>query len=99
MEAIGVVTRSLSHVLERVWVNYFMVIIALLIPEQTLSRKNIFVSTGIVLALTFVVLLIRDILINAFTLRKTNGNTHGLWFDNNNNTLLKKNYQSTNKQV
>lgn len=69
IEAIGVVTRSLSSVLERVWVNYLMGLLLLLIPEQTLSKKGWLHSTLIVLMLTFTVLFVRDVLIEWFSLK------------------------------
>lgn len=70
-EVLSVVARSLSSVLERVWVNFFMIIIAMFIPEQSLAQYSIASSVMIVFAITTVVLLIRDLLINMFALQNS----------------------------
>lgn len=67
-ETISVIARSLSILLERVWVNYLMVIVALFIPEQTLSKYNILSSTLFVALMTVVVFWLRDWIVRLFNL-------------------------------
>lgn len=68
LEVITIVVRSLASVLERVWVNFFMLILVAIIPENTLANYNVVRGLAIVFGITLLVIVVRNVVAKTFNL-------------------------------